>query len=334
MHVNGVWWRVRLFHGASGSLVREAPTQLRSGPGHAPWPPPPSGPRTWPPPPSGPRARGHAAPLPCARGRRGPREHLRRGQWLPGRRSAGSAPAQPRGASVAGSGPAHGGRQALGPAPAAETGSPPPPSLRGRSGCGSEGSGMARPCSRFRTLGDVGLTLLQHTQVRALSGGLRRRLSIGIAFLGTSRTVVLDEPTSGVDTCSRRSIWDILLKYREGRTGRHRCPHSALCGAGTCARERLLRPSGWCHLPENVIPESPRDASAWAPALASVSGRGWGCCTGAHGSRPPLEPCPPHRPPAASQAERQNREARASRAGSRARGRALALSLCFSGVSS
>ncbi|XP_039703060.1 ATP-binding cassette sub-family A member 13 [Pteropus medius] len=69
-----------------------------------------------------------------------------------------------------------------------------------------------------RTLEDVGLMLHRHTQTRALSGGLRRRLSIGIAFLGTSRTVVLDEPTSGVDTCSRRSIWDILLKYREGRT--------------------------------------------------------------------------------------------------------------------
>nr|KAF6417721.1 ATP binding cassette subfamily A member 13 [Rousettus aegyptiacus] len=69
-----------------------------------------------------------------------------------------------------------------------------------------------------RTLGDVGLRPHQHTQTHALSGGLRRRLSIGIAFLGSSSTVVLDEPTSGVDTCSRRSIWDILLKYREGRT--------------------------------------------------------------------------------------------------------------------
>ena len=49
-----------------------------------------------------------------------------------------------------------------------------------------------------------------------LSGGTRRKLSIGIAFLGASGTVVLDEPTSGVDPCSRRGIWDILLKYRRG----------------------------------------------------------------------------------------------------------------------
>uniref|UniRef100_H0WK14 ATP binding cassette subfamily A member 13 n=1 Tax=Otolemur garnettii TaxID=30611 RepID=H0WK14_OTOGA len=69
-----------------------------------------------------------------------------------------------------------------------------------------------------KTLQDVDLTQHQHKQIGALSGGMKRKLSIGIAFLGTSSTVVLDEPTSGVDPCSRCSLWDILLKYREGRT--------------------------------------------------------------------------------------------------------------------
>ncbi|XP_054213311.1 ATP-binding cassette sub-family A member 13 isoform X19 [Homo sapiens] len=67
-----------------------------------------------------------------------------------------------------------------------------------------------------QTLQDVDLTQHQHKQTRALSGGLKRKLSLGIAFMGMSRTVVLDEPTSGVDPCSRHSLWDILLKYREG----------------------------------------------------------------------------------------------------------------------
>ncbi|CAL1298938.1 unnamed protein product [Larinioides sclopetarius] len=51
-----------------------------------------------------------------------------------------------------------------------------------------------------------------------LSGGMQRKLSIGIAFVGGSQTVILDEPTAGVDPYARRSIWELLLKYKEGRT--------------------------------------------------------------------------------------------------------------------
>ncbi|XP_068940595.1 ATP-binding cassette sub-family A member 13 [Petaurus breviceps papuanus] len=69
-----------------------------------------------------------------------------------------------------------------------------------------------------KTLQDVELTQHQHKHIRALSGGMKRKLSIGIAFIGNSNVVVLDEPTSGVDPCARRGIWDILLKYRAGRT--------------------------------------------------------------------------------------------------------------------
>ncbi|XP_041525646.1 ATP-binding cassette sub-family A member 13 isoform X2 [Microtus oregoni] len=69
-----------------------------------------------------------------------------------------------------------------------------------------------------KTLDEVELTQHQHKPARVLSGGMKRKLSIAIAFMGRSKTVVLDEPSSGVDPCSRRSLWDILLKYRKGRT--------------------------------------------------------------------------------------------------------------------
>ena len=49
-----------------------------------------------------------------------------------------------------------------------------------------------------------------------LSGGMLRKLSIAIAFVGGSKTVILDEPTSGVDPHSRRYIWDLLVKYKKG----------------------------------------------------------------------------------------------------------------------
>ncbi|XP_059827445.1 ATP-binding cassette sub-family A member 13-like [Hypanus sabinus] len=64
----------------------------------------------------------------------------------------------------------------------------------------------------------AGIYQYQHKRVGTLSGGTKRKLSLAISFIGSSTTIILDEPTSGVDPCSRRNIWDIILKYREGRT--------------------------------------------------------------------------------------------------------------------
>lgn len=41
---------------------------------------------------------------------------------------------------------------------------------------------------------------------------------MAIAFVGGSKTVILDEPSAGIDPQGRRSIWDLLFKYRIGRT--------------------------------------------------------------------------------------------------------------------
>lgn len=46
---------------------------------------------------------------------------------------------------------------------------------------------------------------------------MKRKFFIGIVFMGMLKIVVLDELSSGVDFCFRRSFWDILFKYREGR---------------------------------------------------------------------------------------------------------------------
>ena len=51
-----------------------------------------------------------------------------------------------------------------------------------------------------------------------LSGGMQRKLSIATAFVGGSRTVILDEPTAGVDPYSRRGIWNLLIKHKANRT--------------------------------------------------------------------------------------------------------------------
>ncbi|XP_060733092.1 uncharacterized protein abca12 isoform X2 [Tachysurus vachellii] len=69
-----------------------------------------------------------------------------------------------------------------------------------------------------KTLEETGMYPHRHKKVGTLSGGMKRKLSISIAFIGGSRLVVLDEPTTGVDPCSRRSIWDIVLQHKSDRT--------------------------------------------------------------------------------------------------------------------
>ncbi|XP_078096553.1 phospholipid-transporting ATPase ABCA3 isoform X2 [Mustelus asterias] len=55
-------------------------------------------------------------------------------------------------------------------------------------------------------------------KVKTLSGGMKRKLSIGIALIGNSKVVMLDEPTSGMDPLSRRAAWDLLQHQKYGRT--------------------------------------------------------------------------------------------------------------------
>jgi ABC-type multidrug transport system ATPase subunit/uncharacterized membrane protein len=50
-----------------------------------------------------------------------------------------------------------------------------------------------------------------------LSGGQKRKLCIGMATIGNPKYIFLDEPTTGLDPLSRRRIWELLLKKKEGR---------------------------------------------------------------------------------------------------------------------
>eukprot|EP00899_Mesostigma_viride_P013992 jgi/Mesvir1/22594/Mv05014-RA.3 len=64
---------------------------------------------------------------------------------------------------------------------------------------------------------EVGLASKADCLSRDLSGGMKRKLSLGIAMLGNSKVVVLDEPTSGMDPYSMRAIWRLIKRQREGR---------------------------------------------------------------------------------------------------------------------
>ncbi|XP_059162642.1 ATP-binding cassette sub-family A member 17-like [Physella acuta] len=51
-----------------------------------------------------------------------------------------------------------------------------------------------------------------------ISGGQKRKLSLACAFIGGTKVIFLDEPSTGLDPAARQEMWAFLKKMREGRT--------------------------------------------------------------------------------------------------------------------
>jgi ABC-2 type transport system ATP-binding protein len=52
-------------------------------------------------------------------------------------------------------------------------------------------------------------------RVGTYSGGMRRRIDIGCGLVVRPEVVFLDEPTTGLDPRSRKSIWDLVTRFKE-----------------------------------------------------------------------------------------------------------------------
>ncbi|KFW03610.1 ATP-binding cassette sub-family A member 9, partial [Eurypyga helias] len=68
-----------------------------------------------------------------------------------------------------------------------------------------------------KVLAMMDLTDLQDIRADTLSGGQKRKLSLGIAILGNPQVLLLDEPTAGLDPCSRHHVWSLLKERQAGR---------------------------------------------------------------------------------------------------------------------
>ncbi|XP_030629359.1 cholesterol transporter ABCA5 [Chanos chanos] len=68
-----------------------------------------------------------------------------------------------------------------------------------------------------KVLKDLDLEKIMDAQAKNLSGGQKRKLSVGIAILGDPKILLLDEPTAGMDLVSRHQVWSMLKSRRTGR---------------------------------------------------------------------------------------------------------------------
>ena len=75
-------------------------------------------------------------------------------------------------------------------------------------------SGKKLKAAVAKTLDDLHLTYVKSRKAGQFSGGMKRRLSIGMAMIGDPQVIFLDEPTTGLDPKNRRDIWAILARAK------------------------------------------------------------------------------------------------------------------------
>lgn len=61
-----------------------------------------------------------------------------------------------------------------------------------------------------RVLEQMQLTDAADRLVRTYSGGMRRRIDLGVSLVGSPRLLLLDEPSTGLDPGSRMQLWDAI----------------------------------------------------------------------------------------------------------------------------
>jgi len=64
------------------------------------------------------------------------------------------------------------------------------------------------------TAEQLGLTEIAKAKAKTLSGGMQRRLSIGMALISSPKILFLDEPTLGLDVIARRELWAVVRRLK------------------------------------------------------------------------------------------------------------------------
>ncbi len=85
--------------------------------------------------------------------------------------------------------------------------------------CGLYGMGAAQARTRAVELLElVGLADVGDRRTKTYSGGMKRRLDLASALVHSPKVLFLDEPTTGLDPSSRRTVWDEVRRINAAGT--------------------------------------------------------------------------------------------------------------------
>jgi len=85
--------------------------------------------------------------------------------------------------------------------------------------CGLYGIPGAKAKARTTELLDlVGLSDAADRRTKTYSGGMKRRLDLASALVHSPEVLFLDEPTTGLDPSSRRTVWDEVRRINDAGT--------------------------------------------------------------------------------------------------------------------
>jgi lipooligosaccharide transport system ATP-binding protein len=125
----------------------------------------------------------------------------------------------------------------------------------------------------------AGLAGKENTNIKNLSGGMKRRLTLARALVNNPDLLVLDEPTTGLDPQARHLIWERLKRLiGEGKTilltthfmdeAERLCHRLAIVDDGRIVTEGAPRDLIARHIEKEVVEVYGEGAPAWAAAEA------------------------------------------------------------------
>ena len=130
----------------------------------------------------------------------------------------------------------------------------------------------------------AGLTARADSRIQALSGGMKRRLTLARALVNDPMLIFLDEPSTGLDPQARHLIWERLRKLTsEGRTilitthfmdeAERLCDRVAIIDHGRKIAEGAPRDLIAQHIESQVVEVYGDGAREWADAFGRNASR-------------------------------------------------------------